>query len=97
MDPLIALLIVVTIVLTVLLVVVGVHVVLILRQARETFTHLNSTLKNTDQLIHAVSQPFEGMGNMVHGVKSGLKIAEIFVKWLKENQIQHDKNTSSDR
>lgn len=97
MDPLIALLVVVTIVLTVLLIVVGVHVIMILRQARETFNLLNKILTDTDQVITALSQPFQGLGGMVHGMKSGLKIAQVFVAWLKENQIDHDSKISSGR
>jgi hypothetical protein len=86
MDPLIALLIVVLAVLTVLLVIVGVQVIIIMREFRTTLVHLNRTLQNTDDLLTLVSKPFQGLGDTVVGIKSGMRVAELFVSWLKENQ-----------
>lgn len=84
MDPLIALLIVVTSVLTVLLVIVGIYVVLILKEFRLTVKHVNSSLSNVDHMVKNISAPFSGMGDTLAGVKSGLKIVETFVTWIKD-------------
>jgi len=89
MDPLIALLIVVLAVLTVLLVIVGVQVIIIMREFKITLTHLNRTLEHTDDLLMLASRPFQGLGGTITGIKSGLRIAELFVSWLKENQHEH--------
>jgi predicted PurR-regulated permease PerM len=86
MDPLIALLIVVLAVLSVLLVIVGVQVVIILKEFRKTLDHMNDTLMHTDDLLTLMANPFQGLGDTVTGIKSGLRVAELFVSWLKENQ-----------
>lgn len=91
MDPLIALLIVVMSVLSVLLVIVGVQVIIILKEFRKTLIHFNHTLENTDELLSLVANPFRGLGDTVTGIKSGLRVAELFVSWLKENQNEQQK------
>lgn len=84
MDPLVALLVVVMSILSVLLVIVGVQVIIILKEFRKTLEHANQTLKNTDDLLTLIAHPFDGMGDTIAGLKSGLKVAEIFVAWLRE-------------
>jgi hypothetical protein len=91
MDPLIALLIVVMSVLSVLLVIVGVQVILILRQFKQTLDHMNRTLENTDDLIVLLSHPFKGAGDTLTGVRSGLRVAEVFIKWLKDNHLHEQR------
>ena len=90
MDPLIALLVVVMSVLAVLLVIVGVQVILILKEVRETLTHVNHTLKTTDDVVGMISRSASNFGDAVAGLRSGLKFTEVFVTWLKEQQSKHD-------
>ena len=90
MDPLIALLIVVVTILSVLLVIVGVQVILILKQFRQTLDLVNRNLKSVDDTITMIAQPFHGMGDTVAGLKSGMKLAETFILWLKKHQ--HDQH-----
>jgi hypothetical protein len=90
MDPLILLLIIVTSILTVLLVIVGVQVVMILKEIRSTLGHVNKSLEMVDNIIAALSKPVSGLTDIAAGVKTGLKITESFVSWLStKNQ---DKN-----
>ena len=91
MDPLIVLLIVVMAVLAVLLVIVGVQVIIILKEFKITLAHFNRTLENTDDLITLIANPFKGLGGTVTGIKSGMRVAELFVSWLKENQDESTK------
>ena len=86
MDPLIALLVVVMSVLSVLLVIVGVQVIIILKEFRKTLDHFNHTLESTDDLLVLMANPFKGLGDTVTGIKSGLRVAELFVSWLREHQ-----------
>jgi len=86
MDPLVVLLAIVMTVLTILLVVVGVHVIMILRQLSQTLNHVNRTLEKTDGLVNLFSESVHGFGNTMAGVKTGLKVVETFVLWLKEHQ-----------
>ena len=85
MEPLVILLIIVTIILTTLLSIVGIQIILMHRDLRHTIQRVNSTLDSADQLLANVSSPFTRMGGMIEGVKSGLKVAEMFVKWVKKN------------
>lgn len=89
MDPLIALLVIVMAVLSVLLVIVGVQVIIILRELRQTLKKFNQTLDRTDDLVTLIAHPFQGLGDTITGLKSGLRVAEVFVTWLKE-QKQHE-------
>ena len=57
MDPLILLLIVVTSILTVLLVIVGVQVIMILKEVKTTLGHVNRTLDTADNIVSALSRP----------------------------------------
>jgi hypothetical protein len=89
MDPLIALLVVVLAVLSVLLVIVGIQVIIILKEFRKSLDLWNQTLKDTDDLLTLISNPFKGLGDTVSGLKSGLHVAELFISWLKEQHDQH--------
>lgn len=86
MDPLVALLVVVVSILSILLVIVGVQVILILKQFKETLSHVNGTLKEVDDIVALISHPLEGLGDTLAGIKSGLKFAETFVSWLKDRE-----------
>ncbi len=89
MDPLILLLIIVTSVLTVLLVIVGVQVIMILREVNRTLTHVNNTLETADGIVAALSRPVSGIADIAAGVKTGLKITESFVSWLSKSRDDH--------
>lgn len=92
MDPLILLLIVVTSVLTVLLVIVGVQVVMILREVKTTLTHVNKTLDTADNIVTALSRPLSGLSDITAGVRTGLKITESFVSWISSKNQDHNAN-----
>lgn len=90
MDPLIILLIVVTLILTTLLVIVGIQVILILKEIRQTLSRVNQTLDQADRLLASIGSPFAKMGGMLEGVRSGLKVAETFVNWVKKHPSEDD-------
>lgn len=95
MDPLVILLIIVTSILTVLLVIVGVQVIMILKEVKQTLTHVNHTLEAADNVVALLSRPASGFADMVAGVKTGLRISESFVSWLNKNREDHHEKKSS--
>jgi len=86
MDPLIVLMIVVVSMLTVLLVIVGVQVILILKEVRRVLSRVNSTIDTVDKVVGNISSPFAQMGGMIEGLKGGFKVVEAFVSWLKNKE-----------
>ena len=89
MDPIIILLIVVVSILTILLVIVGVHVIQILREAKLSIEKINHTIDGVDQLVHNLHSPLgHNKGGLIEGVKTGLRVAEEFIYWLKKEDIQ---------
>lgn len=92
MDPLVVLLIIVTTILTILLVIVGIQVILILKEIRITVSRLNHSLDNIDQFISRVSSPLGQVGGMLEGLKSGMRLAEGFVSWLKKNSPEDEED-----
>lgn len=94
MDPLVLLLIIVTTVLTILLVIVGVQVVMILKELKQTLSHVNHTLEAADNIVAALSRPVSGIADIAAGVRTGLKITDSFVSWLgKSHDDSHDRKS----
>jgi hypothetical protein len=93
MDPLIVLLIVVTTILTALLVIVGVQVIMILKEVKTTLTHVNKTLDTADDIVSALARPVSGLSDIAAGVKTGLKITESFVSWISSKNRDDHANT----
>ena len=85
MDPLIALLMIVMTVLTVLLVIVGVQIILILKEARLSLQHINRSLSTADRMLAMVSQSAANLDTTFTGMKTGMKLVEAFVAWVKEH------------
>lgn len=97
MDPLILLLIVVTAVLTVLLVIVGIQVILILKEVKTTLIHVNRSLDTADNIVSALARPVSGLSDIAAGVRTGLKITESFVSWISsKNREDHADNKKQD-
>jgi hypothetical protein len=90
MDPIVILLIIIVSILTILLVIVGIHVIQILREARLSIEKINHTIDGVDQLVHNFHSPLGHKGGLIEGVKTGLKVAEEFIYWLKKEDIQQE-------
>jgi len=82
------LLIVVISVLTILLVIVGIQVIFILREIRQTIHHVNSTLNIVDKVVTGLKNPFEEFGGLIQGLKGGLKVVESFGNWMHKKTAQ---------
>ena len=76
---------VVLIVLAIVLTVVGVQLVTVLIEARRTLRRVNQSLETIEAKVSAFTQPLMALGGAVTGLRSGMKIFELFVTWLNRN------------
>lgn len=75
-------LVVVITTLTILLTFIGIQVVYILKDFRETIKRLNKVIDHAEAISAAVVRPITGISSLVEGIQSSVKIAELlgFVK-----------------
>lgn len=64
-------------VLTVIAVVVGVELVLVLREMRNSLTRVNRTLDTADETLEKLSQPAVGLFAIIEGFRQSGKIVEM--------------------
>lgn len=96
MDPVVILLIVVISVITALLVVVGIHIIQLLREANRTVVKVNHTLEGINSLVNHLHAPFNKPGGLVEGLKIGLNLAQAFAHWLANVQTTADRSEEDD-
>jgi len=89
------LLILVISLLTINLLFVGVYIVLVLKEVRETMQKFNSILDTTKNTFEAVTEPLVGVSNAVSGFTQGLKIVN-FVKALRSGGSSEEKGEKED-
>jgi len=77
-------LVVVITTLTILLTVIGIQVVSILKDLKETLKRINKIADNAEVITSAVVRPVTGVSRLVEGVQSSLKIAEL-LGYIKKN------------
>lgn len=94
MDPIVLLLIIVISIITTLLVVVGIHIVQVLRELRITIKKTNQTIETVHQITGHLHSPFGKQGSIVEGLKTGLNLAQAFAHWLSSNNLD-DRNHES--
>lgn len=70
-------LVVVITTLTILLSFIGIQVVYILKDLRETIQRVNKVVGHAEAISAAVVRPIAGLGSLVEGIQSSLKIAEL--------------------
>jgi len=85
MDSYVLILTIASSVLAVLLIVLGVQIFLTLRDARNTMKRVNSLIDVAEHTTLRVLLPLSNIGGAVQGVKSGLKVFETFVHYLKKH------------
>lgn len=76
---------VVLVALAVVLTVVGIQLVLVLVEARRTLKRINETLETVEAKVSSFTQPLMALGGAVTGLRSGMKVFELFVQWLNRN------------
>jgi hypothetical protein len=70
-------------VLAIFLIILGVQAFLVLREAQKTLKHINDVVEVAQHTAVRALMPLQCMGDVVTGMKSGLKVFETFVHYLK--------------
>ena len=84
MDPLVVTLTIVSSILAVFLIVLGVQAFFVLRELHKTLHRVNSMVDIVEHTALRALVPLSNMGGFVSGMKSGLKVFESFVHYLKK-------------
>jgi len=85
MDPLILTLTIVCSILGVLLAVLAIQAFLTLREARQTLQRINGIVDVLEHTALRTLVPLTNLGGFIGGMKSGMKMFESFVHYLKRN------------
>lgn len=89
MDLLQITLIIVLITFTLFLIAVGIHLVLLLIEARQTLKKAGLVIDNTVQVTNALTSPLTAIAGIMSGLGEGIEVAKnlgsIFKKESKEN------------
>jgi len=93
MDPLAIILTVVAAVLALVLVIVGVQVILVLQEVKRSLQHFNQMTSIIETTVTKTFAPFQQVGGMVHGMKTGFRLLETFSTFISEKQ--HEKKSDS--
>lgn len=86
------LLVIVITTLTVLLTFIGIQVVYILREVRKSIEKINKILDDAGVVSESIAQPISGLGGMIDGLKSGVKVIDMISGFLSKRK----KNNPSD-
>ena len=62
----------------------GVQAFLVLREVQKTLKHINDVVEVAEHTAVRALVPLQSMGDFVIGVKSGLRVFETFVHYLKK-------------
>jgi hypothetical protein len=90
MDPLIVVLTVVSSILAVFLIILGVQTFMVLREAQKTFHRVNAMMDVVENTALRALVPLTSMGGFMTGIKSGLRMFETFVNYLKKAGEEDD-------
>lgn len=73
---------VVLVIITIILSIVGVQMVMILSELRNTLKKVNATLDMAESKFNALVSPLQNLGGMAAGLQTGFKVFESFANWL---------------
>ena len=83
MDPFLIFLTVVISILSVVMLVVGIYVIMILRNLNKTLKKANQAIEASEFFFHNLTNPLSDLKSLGQGVRTGLSVAEHIVKWVK--------------
>jgi hypothetical protein len=75
----------VLVILTFVLSIVGVQLILVLRQLYVTLRKVNTTLDLAEQKFNAIIVPLQHLSGTAAGLRTGFKVLESFASWLQKN------------
>lgn len=85
MDVQVVLLIILSL-LTINLVVVGIYVVIVLKEFRETIKKMNNVLDTMSEVAVSVSGPIKSISSLAAGLSSGLRVLNVFKSLTKKRK-----------
>ncbi len=78
------------VILTSILTIVGVYLILTLRELRITLQKINVVVDGAEQKFAALIQPLQNLGGIAAGVRTGIQVFETFVQWMNKEKKKHD-------
>lgn len=91
MDPLVIVLTVVAAILSIVLVVVSVQAILVLQELRRTLQRVNALTNTIESTLIRVHTPFQNLGGMIQGLKTGFHMLDTFAHYIKNSSsAKHD-------
>lgn len=94
MDPLAIVLTTVAAILSVVLLVVGVQAILVLQEVRRSLRNFNRMTEVIEESVTRTLAPFQQLGGMGSGLRTGLKLLDTFTTFI--HSKQHDSQTDKD-
>lgn len=73
-------------VLTIVLAVVGIQLILVLREFKRTLRKINVSLEQAETKLNHIIRPLQNLGGIASGLQTGVKVFEGFVGWLNKNK-----------
>lgn len=77
---------VVLIVITVVLAIVGYQLVMVLQELKKTLIKINTTIDTVETRFSSVVEPLQRLGGAAAGIRTGIKVFEMFVGWLNRDK-----------
>lgn len=82
------LILVVIVILTTLLVIIGIQIIFILRDIRQSTKRFNTMLVHTEHLITSLNGPVANLTHMADGLRQGVKAVEMVTSYLNHKKSE---------
>lgn len=96
MEPFAVFLIIVISVLSTILAIVGIQVILILKNINHTLSKANQTIDLAEAFLQNLTNPLQDLRSLGDGVKTGMHVASHIVTWVKEHKSKNADINHSD-
>lgn len=74
------------VVLTVIASIIGIQIIIILKDIRKSFNRINSLINTTQDTMHKFSQPLVGLAGVFEGIKQSTKVIELVTDFMSRNK-----------
>lgn len=68
--------------LTIVAVVIGIQLIILLKEAKNTLAHYNRVLDSVETTVDKISQPINGFATLVEGVRQSGKVVDLITGFL---------------
>lgn len=77
---------VVLIVITIVLSIVGYQLIMVLQELKKTLIKINTTIDTVETKFSSVVEPLQRLGGAASGIRTGMRVFEVFVNWLNRDK-----------